>query len=127
MIFRKAKGARTDKLECVLDNCHETPVVGTEYYSPKQHGGTYGTIYRQYFTTSLPADLTSGDNVSRLIDYALFVHDSTDRYALRGWSDNGSASGQIKLLGTSGNNNLLLGLGGVFSGNIIDGWVEYTK
>lgn len=124
MISRKGRGARTDKLKCVLDNCYETAVVGTEYFSPKQHGGIYGTVYRQYFTTSLPTDLTSGNNVAQLIDCTLRAYDTLDRYTARGLFKTTSLC--IKQTGEAGKSNLVLILGVPFVG-LINGWVEYTK
>ena len=124
MIFRKPKGARTDKLKCVGTEHWETPVVGTEYLSPKQHGGFFGTVYRQYFTTSLPSDLTSGDNVAALLDYMIRAHNDTNRHTVRGLY-----SGTILCIshsGTSGNGNLTLTLGAPMT-TVINGWVEYTK
>ena len=35
------------------DGTFETAQVGTEYISPNQHGGYFGTVYRQYFTGTL--------------------------------------------------------------------------
>jgi hypothetical protein len=124
MINRKNNGVRTDKLKCVEHECFETCVSNCEYYSPNQRGGIDGIVYRQYFADTLPAALTSGDPVSKLIDYALEVDDATDRHLLRGWSDNGTISGIIKLSGTSGYGNLSLSAVGV---TVISGWVEYTK
>lgn len=127
MISRKCKGARTSKLQCVLDNDWETPAIGMEYYSPKQNGGAYGTVYRQYFTTALPADLTSGDNVSRIMDFMVVAHDGTDRYTARGLLGDGTDALGICLDGTSGNSNMTLITLGMFSGNVEFGWVDYTK
>ncbi len=126
MINRKNWGGRTDKLKNYQDNCYEIAMVGNEYFSPKQHGGIYGTVYRQYFTTTLPADLTSGNNVSKLLDYTIIALGGGNRHVLRGFaSDGGSVESYIHLTGTSGNNNLLLVVTGVFSSP--EGWVEYTK
>lgn len=127
MITRKCKAARTSKLQCVLDNDWETPVIGMEYYSAQQNGGIYGTIYRQYFTTSLPADLTSGDNVSRIVDFMVVGNDGTDRYITRGFLGDGTDALGIRLDGTSGNSNMTLIALGMFSGNVQFGWVDYTK
>lgn len=127
MITRKCKGARTDKLKCCSNNGYEICVADCEYYSPKQNGGIYGTIYRQYFTTSLPADLTSGDNVSRIVDFMVVGNDGTDRYISRGLVGDGTDALGIRLDGTSGNSNMTLVTLGMFSGNVEFGWVDYTK
>lgn len=127
MLRRKPRGARTDKLKCVTHYNWETPVVGNEYLSPKENGGIYGTIYRQYFTTSLPSDLTSGNNVSRILDFTVVAHDGTDRYIARGLLGDGTDAIGIRLDGTSGNSNMTLIASGMFSGNVEFGWVDYTK
>lgn len=124
MINRKAKGARTDKLKCVESNCFELCVLGCEYFASDQRGGIHGTIYRQYFTTSLPSNLTSGDNVSRLIDHGIMVTDDINRYLFRGWADRGTACAAIYLTGASGYGNLVISSSVL---TLIEGWVEYTK
>ncbi len=127
MLRRKAKGARTDKLKCAADNLWEIAAVGREYFSPKQNGGIYGTVYRQYFTTSLPADLTSGNNVSRIVDFMVVGHDGTDRYIARGLLGDGTDALGIRLGGMSGNSNATLIASGLFTGNVELGWIDYTK
>ena len=106
----------------------EVYVVGVEYRSPNQHGGIYGTVYRQYFTTSLPSDLTSGNNVTGMIDYCIqFTYGADPRGVGHG---NATAYGSsdnhmyIQLSGASGGGNLSI--------NSTDysakrGWVDYTK
>lgn len=102
-------------------------VVDTEYLSPEQHGGIYGTVYRQYFNITLPADLTSGDNVSKLIDFMVNVDGSSNRNVIRGWADNGTNKAAVRLNGLSGNSNLSIILAGDYIGNLSTGWVDYTK
>ena len=99
--------------------------VGVEYMSPEQKSGIHGTIYRQFFTTSLPAGLTSGDNVSKLIDYGISYHDTTNRAVARGDANYGTPLARIQLSGTAGNGNLVLEAGTPWV--IIEGWVDYTK
>ncbi len=128
MINRKAKGARTDKLRCVETNGFELCVVGREYYSPNQHGDIYGTIYRQYFTTALPAGLTSGNSVAGLIDCAIqFKYTTSQRGLAHG---NATAYGSsdnhiyIMLSGASGLGDLSIANTGYTS---LKGWIDYTK
>ena len=45
-----AKDGFATELWDVAGGHFETAVDSVEYYSPNQHGGIYGTIYRQYFT-----------------------------------------------------------------------------
>ena len=123
MINRKAKGARTDKLRCVESNCFELCVLGCEYFASDQRGGIHGTIYRQYFTTALPSNLTTGMNVSRLIDFAMVVTEGTNRYLFHGYGNRAEAWVTIYLKGTTGKEDLRLHPGITLQ----DGWVEYTK
>lgn len=127
LLHRKPKGARTDKLKNVATGCFEIAQVGVEYQGPKQNGGIYGIVYRQYFTTSLPADLTTGNNVSRIVDFTVIGHDGTDRYTARGLLGDGTDALGIRLDGTSGNSNATLITLGLFTGNVQFGWIDYTK
>ena len=120
-------GSTDTKLQRVDNEAWETAQDGVEYYSPIQNGRRHGIVYRQYFATSLPSDLTSGNNVSRLIDFSLLGHSGANRYMTRGISSDGTNIFYIVLLGISGNSNLLLTALGWFSGNVTSGWVDYTK
>ncbi len=118
----------SNKLRRVSNGLFETAQVDTEYYSPDQHGGIYGTIYRQYFGTSLPASLTSGSIVSKLIDSAVYVDDGSNRFQITGWASDGTNTSCIGFSGMSGNGNLYFyEAGAAFGGNIAGGWVDYTK
>jgi hypothetical protein len=113
------------KMRRVSTGLFETAAVDTEMYSPEQHGGIYGTIYRQYFGATLPASLTSGSVVTKLVDYAINVLDGTTRHVVRDWSTNGGVyTAHIELSGASGGGNLTLILGTFTAQN---GWVDYTK
>lgn len=114
-------------LNCTT-NSYESPVVDTEYISPHQHGGIHGVVYRQYFNTTLPSTLTTGDTAGKLIDYCCTV-DATamaDRHVIHGYnSDGGGGESYIRLDGVSGHCNMVMAIGGLFTIN--DGWVDYTK
>jgi len=103
-----------------------TYVLNTEYLSPEQHGGIYGTVYRQYFNASLPSSLTSGNTVAMLIDYSIRYVTTANRGVARGWSQDGANTATINLVGTSGKSNLLLWLSGTITTAWL-GWVDYTK
>ncbi len=102
--------------------------TGEEYLSPEQHGGIYGTVYRQYFTTALPAGLTSGSIVTGMIDYSTqFKYTGTDR---------GVGHGNATAYGSSDNHIYFMLSGATGSGNISlaatgyvlqKGWVDYTR
>ncbi|KKL71922.1 hypothetical protein LCGC14_2090060 [marine sediment metagenome] len=109
----------------------ETAVINTEYYSPNQCGGIYGTIYRQYFNTVLTSTnprLDTGSIVTKMVDYVLHTkYTGTDRGVGHG---NMTAYGTstdhayLMLSGASGGGNLSLSLTGY---TVITGWVDYTK
>ena len=123
-IYRYPKGSRTDKLKNCTSNCYQTSQVGVEYESPNQQGGIYGRIFRQFFIGSLPADLTSGAAVSKLIDYALSVDDASVRHVIHGWFSDGTDEAKITLSGASGAGDLALSATGL---TVQAGWVDYTK
>lgn len=108
----------------------ETAVTGTEYLSPNQQGGIYGVVYRQYFTTSLPSSLTSGSNVTGLIDYSLQIKYTS--------SNRGLGHGNMTAYGSSDNHAYIMLSGGTMGGSgnlsfsvtnysVKRGWVDYTK
>lgn len=111
----------------------ETAVVNTEYYSPNQQGGIYGTIYRQYFNTSLPSYLTSGNNVSALIDYAIqFLSEGTNirgvAHGNTSATDTSDKRCSIWLTGATGSNNLQIDKESTGDDyEPVRGWVDYTK
>lgn len=120
-----AKDGFATKLWDVIGGHLETAIDNVEYYSPNQHGGRHGTIYRQYFGTSLPASLTGGNNVSALIDYALkFTSGGTSRLLVRGTGSWDADLASISLSGISGFGNLTIA---TVDWLITDGWVDYTK
>lgn len=58
-----------------VDNEHlETPIIGIEYYSPQQHGGLYGNIYRIYIGSNYSdSSLITTSPRGQLIDSNLLV------------------------------------------------------
>ena len=128
--FQSKRGFATELWNVVGGNW-ETAAVSTEYYSPNQCGGIYGTIYRQYFTTALTSTnprLDTGSRVTKMVDYVLHTKYTTaDRgvghgnMTAFGSSDNHA---YLMLSGASGGGNLSFGLTGY---SIITGWVDYTK
>ena len=109
----------------------ETAIINTEYYSPNQCGGIYGTIYRQYFTTALTSTnprLDNGGIVTKMVDYVLHTqytssargvgHGNMTAY---GSSDNHA---YLMLSGISGGGDLSFALDGY---SVLTGWVDYTR
>ena len=128
--FQSKRGFATELWD-VVGGHFETAVVNTEYYSPNQHGGIYGTIYRQYFNTVLTSTnprLDTGNNVTGMIDYSIqFKYTGDDRGLGHG---NATAYGSsdnhiyVMLSGASGAGNLTFAPTGY---TIQRGWVDYTK
>ena len=119
-------GSIDEQLKRVDNDVWETAQAGVEYYSPIQNGRKDGIVYRQYFTTSLPSDLTSGNNVSNLVDYRLNVLGAGNRHVLSAYTNSSApAESYIHLAGLSGNNNLFLTVGAPFT--LVEGSVDYTK
>ncbi len=119
-------GSIDEKLKRVDNDLFETAQVGVEYYSPVQNGRKHGIVYRQYFATSLPSDLTSGNNVSNLVDYKLNVTGAGNRHVLNGYTNSSApAESYLHLAGASGNSNLFLTVNAPFV--LVEGRVDYTK
>ena len=128
--FQSKKGFATELWDVVGGNW-EIAEVNTEYYSPNQNGGIYGTIYRQYFNTVLTSTnprLDTGSRVIKMVDYVLHTkYTGNDRGVGHG---NMTAYGTstdhayLMLSGASGGGNLSLSLTGY---TVITGWVDYTK
>ncbi len=119
-------GSIDEKLKRADNDLFETAQDGVEYYSPIQNGRKHGIVYRQYFTTSLPSDLTSGNNVSNLLDYKLMVTGAGNRHVLSAYTNSSSpAESYIHLGLTSGKSNLIITVGAPFTP--VEGYVDYTK
>ncbi len=123
-----AKGFN-DKLMKVSNSTFETAVVDTEYYSPNQHGGIYGVIYRQYWDGgALPTDLTDGTiTVAKLVDYVINWNNSNDHVAhgYAGYNDNTDAY-EVSISRNTGTSRLVMGATG-WSLTNATGWVDYAK
>jgi len=102
--------------------------VDTEYLSPNQHGNIYGMVCRTYFNTALPSYLTTGDYVSKIVDYSIYFKGTSDRHLGQGltthWAYGANKLVYINLSELSGNGNLSLVAQGY---TITDGWVDYIK
>ena len=128
--------SRSGKLEKVSDNSFEVAQTGTEYYSPDQHGGTYGTVYRQYFsgtsaTLSLSAwpsttttELFTVTGAVELIGVEIAFNTGTSRH-VAGYNVSGTSWINQPFLG--GTNALKVNYGSTFDAKAYTGWVDYTK
>lgn len=111
-----------------------TPVVilnaiNTEYVSPDQYGGFYGTVYRTYFGTTLPSYLTTGDNISMVLDASIWVTNGINarKRASAFAFENVSNYVQLVIPSLGGKGNMSLGTSGFYANNILSGHVDYTK
>lgn len=119
MMEGKLKRADNGQWEFVQKN--------VEYISPNQHGGIYGTIYIQYFDTTLSSSLTTGDNVAMLVDWVVRFEIGGNRAIASGYTTaygTGDSRVQMTLSGASGKGSLTL-FADTYA--ILDGWVDYTK
>lgn len=57
-----------EKLKNNSTGIYEPVILETEYISPNQHGGVYGTIYRQYFGPQVHDDSVGAFGSTKLID-----------------------------------------------------------
>ena len=57
-IFANSDSGST--LRKVSDDSYEPAVALTEYYSPNQHGGINGTVYRRYYAVPEVSDASTG-------------------------------------------------------------------
>lgn len=117
-----------DKLMRVSNGQYENTFEDIEYYSPNQHGGRYGTVYRMYFGSSLPSYLTSGNNVNEMVDSRIYFYNTVSGRAIihtRGYSAAGAHGISLGLSGTSGDGNLVLTISGDYV--VRYGWVDYTE
>ncbi len=97
----------------------------TEYISPNQHGGIYGTIYRMYWK----GDRTSGnvivENVAGIIGGWIRSHDNSNRYVDAARYHDGKNHTWYRLSKKSGNGDITLQKSGAFF--LMNGWVDYIK
>ena len=58
-----------------VDNgAYEAAVEEREYYSPNQHGGRYGIVYRQYFGAKTNAQSVTATGMTKVIAYCMHVN-----------------------------------------------------
>lgn len=118
------------KLKEVSQGNIENVVIGREYYSPDQHGGIFGTVYRRYLieypdTTSIQTHtiLTAG-TVDKLIDSKFLVHNmgTNKQEAI----DNVSYSANYRIRASVTSSGALEVEQGI-DYHLYGGWVDYTK
>lgn len=106
-----------DKVFNAATDVYEIAVVGTEYVSPVQHGGIYGTIYRKYHGAILTTEVIAAVGVAKLVSYAGSMG-TTLMYS--GETDDGT----ISISAALGTDEIVY----TIAGTTVDaGWVDYTK
>lgn len=118
------------KLRRSSDGVYETAQYSTEYYSPNQYGGIYGTVYRKYFTL---AGISDGGTVSCALGgsgYVLiyvrgYVKDSSTYYTIpEGPQDTGNDSDlQVFITGSTLRVDANSGRG--WDSGMV--WIDYAK
>jgi hypothetical protein len=108
----------SDKLVVASDGTSETAEVGTEYVSPEQQGGIYGTIYRQYFGVKLTTEVVAAVGVDAILDYG--IYDDTAKNFYRGLHDDGTDTMKLAV----GTDEMVFTIVNLVC---TKGWVDYTK
>lgn len=105
------------KLKNASTNVWETAVAGTEYFSPDQHGGYFGTVYRQYFGAKSNGNTITATGISKLLDFVMQVDSVT---VAAGHTHDGAEYTYL----SKGTNLVNV----VTVGNTIEsGWLDYVK
>lgn len=124
------------KLERTDNGVIETAQTGVEYISPQQHGGIYGTVYRQYYSgttgtlgnAAFPA--TSGYLIDgttamlKVIESYFAVEYATDKYYLEGFVFNSTLwLGRV----WEGGSGPTINYGSGLDAKPYIAWIDYTK
>lgn len=91
--------------------------TGVEFISINQYNCA-SIVYRQYFSNSLPNDLTTGGSIESVAGFNVMVGGTV----VNGYTSDGTNSFSISV----SSNNLVLSQAGTLAGDC-NGWVEYTK
>lgn len=111
------KSIETDKLKRVDTSIYETATAGVEYISPDQHGGYFGTIYRQYHGVKEHGNSITITGITKLIDFG-GRWNTINVYG--GLMYDGTATIRI-LKGTNKIDFIIIG-----TAPIQEGWVDYV-
>lgn len=92
----------------------------TEILSPEQHGGLYGTVYRQYHGAKLTTAVVATVGITKLIT-ACGSYETTKTYC--GDVDDGTDS----ILITEGTGEVVFTIAGAGAFTCDSGWIDYVK
>lgn len=101
------------------DDSWETAQTGVEYYSPEQHGGYFGTIYRQYHGALIDGQAIPATGITKLISFAGQYNGGTCYNGNVGEEDEEYVISLYK-----GTNEIVAHIEDV---SVISGWADYVK
>lgn len=104
-------------LKRVDTGVYETAQIGVEYYSPDQHGGIYGTVYRQYHGAKTNGQTITTTGITNLVSFGGTFNSDTCYFGFAG-------DGVSRITLTRITNAVRCDVTGW---NITTGWVDYTK
>jgi hypothetical protein len=107
----------SSQLEIAATGVYATAVAGTAYISPEQHGGIYGTIYRQYFGVKTTTQTIATVDIDVILDCA--VWDATAKLVYRGTHDDGTDTMKLAV----GTDTVVFTIVNLVC---TKGWVDYT-
>lgn len=105
------------QLEVVSTGLYATAVVDVRLVSPEQHGGIYGTIFRQYFGVKTTAQTIATSDIDVIIDSG--VWDATAKVVYRGLHDDGTDTMKLAV----GSDTVIFTIVNLVC---TKGWVDYT-
>ena len=92
----------------------------TEVLSPEQHGGIYGTVYRQYHGAKLTTAVVAAVGITKLVN-ASGSYETTKTYS--GDVDDGTDS----IIITKGTDEVVFTIAGAGAFTCDSGWLDYVK
>lgn len=107
------------KLRRSSDLVFETSQTEVEYVSPEQHGGFFGTVYRQYHSQKLHGSSISVPGLTQVIAFA-GRWNTINCY--NGYMESGASVVRI-LKGTDQIDFVVLNI----TNGCDDGWIDYTR
>lgn len=110
-------GSTSNELQKTSNNNFKTANEGNEYISPDQHGGIYGTVYRQYHGAQANASTISTPGITRLVAFGGTFNGDTCYCGFAG-------DGVSKITMTKITDNVRADVTGWA---ITTGWIDYTK
>ena len=121
------------KLFKVSTSVFETAVRGTEYNSPNQHGGLYGTVFRKYFaipdilSAGLTVNIALGLTPNDVLQIGGYVVENTSGDKILIGSGSGNTASNLGMHVQVVGSNLELDANDALDWNSGECWIDYTK